>query len=179
MEHLAWLALPIAAAAIAPASFAAEYLSVEEAQRLLFPGATRFDPVALQLTAERSTVLNSVAAVHSAVEPRLWTAAAGARTLGYFALHDVIGKQDYITYAVALDAQGRVSGVEILAYRESHGYEIRNARWRAQFAGKGAGAPLKLEEDIVNISGATLSCRHVTDGVRRIVALVAMLARGN
>jgi len=33
-------------------------------------------------------------------------------------------------------------------------------------------------DDIANISGATLSCTHVTDGVRRIVAVVALARRG-
>jgi Na+-transporting NADH:ubiquinone oxidoreductase subunit NqrC len=55
-------------------------------------------------------------------------------------------------------------------YRESYGYEIRNVEWRAQFAGKTSAAPLKLENDIQNVSGATLSCRHVTDGVKRVLA---------
>ncbi len=30
--------------------------------------------------------------------------------------------------------------------------------------------PLKLTEDIQNISGATLSSKHITDGVRRLLA---------
>ena len=51
---------------------------------------------------------------------------------------------------------------------------MRDPRWRAQFAGKRRGAPLRLEQDIKNLSGATLSCRHVTDGVRRLLALHAL-----
>jgi hypothetical protein len=30
---------------------------------------------------------------------------------------------------------------------------------------------LKVGEGVANISGATLSCAHVTDGVRRIAAI--------
>jgi hypothetical protein len=29
-------------------------------------------------------------------------------------------------------------------------------------------------DDIANISGATLSCSHVTEGIKRIVAVVAV-----
>jgi hypothetical protein len=65
-----------------------------------------------------------------------------------------------------------VRQVEILSYRESHGYEIRQDAWRAQFVGKGPAAPIRIGDDIRNISGATLSCTHVTDGVHLIVALV-------
>jgi len=64
-----------------------------------------------------------------------------------------------------------VRGIEILEYRENYGGEVRYAAWRGQFAGKTAADPVKLEHDIRNISGATLSCRHVTEGVRRLLAL--------
>ena len=55
-----------------------------------------------------------------------------------------------------------------------HSSEIRSdpngdAAWRRQFAGKTARDPLKLDQDIRNISGATLSCRHVTDGIKRLL----------
>jgi Na+-transporting NADH:ubiquinone oxidoreductase subunit NqrC len=55
-------------------------------------------------------------------------------------------------------------------YRETYGYEIRNAAWRRQFVGKRHGDSLKLDQDIRNITGATLSCRHITDGVKRLLA---------
>src|SRR5256885_9528087 len=68
------------------------------------------------------------------------------------------------------DADGSVKQIEIMDYRESYGHEVRNADWRAQFVHKNASAPLKLDQDIRNISGATLSSRHIADGVRRILA---------
>ena len=54
---------------------------------------------------------------------------------------------------------------------------MRLPAWRKQFVGKGAASAIKVGEDIANISGATLSCTHVTDGVRRIVAVVAAARR--
>jgi hypothetical protein len=93
------------------------------------------------------------------------------------AVDDVIGKFERITYAAALGADGAISGVEILSYRESHGFEVRLPPWRRQFVGKGPAAPLQVGVDIANISGATLSCQHLTEGVRRIVAVVDALRR--
>ena len=84
---------------------------------------------------------------------------------------EVLGKHELITFALALDRQGRVVGIEILDYRESHGGEIRDPRWRAQFAGKSSRDPLQLDRDIRNISGATLSCRHITDGVKHLLEI--------
>lgn len=44
------------------------------------------------------------------------------------------------------------------------------ASWLAQFVGKTSASPLRLNGDIRNISGATLSSTHVTEGVKRILA---------
>jgi len=81
----------------------------------------------------------------------------------------VLGKHEFITYAVAIDAPGQVKGIEILDYRETYGYQIRDKAWRQKFVGKTARDPLTLDKDIPNISGATLSSKHVTDGVRRVL----------
>jgi FMN-binding protein len=89
---------------------------------------------------------------------------------GFFIVDEVVGKHEFITYAIGLNADGTVKQIEIMTYRESYGYEVRNPDWRAQFVGKNASAPLKLNKDIKNISGATLSCRHIADGVKRILA---------
>jgi Na+-translocating ferredoxin:NAD+ oxidoreductase RnfG subunit len=93
---------------------------------------------------------------------------------GVFVLDEVVGKHEFITYAVGINEDGRVAGVEIVDYRESYGYEVRNAEWRAQFIGKSTADPLLLTHDVRNVSGATLSCKHVTDGVKRVLATYAV-----
>jgi hypothetical protein len=151
---------------------AAEYLSIDAAQRVLLPKADRFVEVMIALTpAERA----QVAALAGPQPPhrslRAWQGLRGEELAGYVFMDEVIGKEDFITYAVALDAQGRASEVEVLAYRESHGGEIRNAAWRQQFAGRAGLEHLRVATDIKNIAGATLSCEHVTQGVRWLAAL--------
>jgi FMN-binding domain len=93
---------------------------------------------------------------------------------GYFFVDAVIGKHDLITYAVALTGDGKVRQTEILEYREAYGGEVRNAHWRAQFLGRQHGDPVRIGRDIQNISGATLSCEHLTDGIRRLLATYAI-----
>lgn len=171
-----WRALPLAALVFAPAAYATQYLSVEAAQHAAFPGALSFVPVAVNLDAAARAHLAQIAHPPGARDPRVWRAMAGAQVLGMFYLDAVIGKEEYIGYAVALDNAGRVLRLDILDYRETHGWEIRNQRWRAQFTGKSAADTVEIGGDIANISGATLSCRHVTDGVRRLLALNAILA---
>jgi Na+-transporting NADH:ubiquinone oxidoreductase subunit NqrC len=91
-----------------------------------------------------------------------------------FFVDQVVGKHEFITWALGVNADGSVKGVEILDYRETYGAEVRDPKWRAQFVGKAHGADLRLNRDIRNISGATLSCRHLTDGVKRLLATYAV-----
>jgi hypothetical protein len=142
----AFIAAPLALSITA--AHATVYLTVEQAQQSIFAGAS-FTPLDLGR------------------RERVWRVSPG----GWFIVDQVLGKHELITYALGIDAQGRARGIEILEYRESHGGEVRDAAWRAQFAGKTAADPLKLDRDIRNISGATLSCRHVTDGVKRLLQL--------
>ena len=84
-------------------------------------------------------------------------------------IDQVLGKHEFITFAVGLTASGEVKGIEILEYRESYGQQVREENWKKQFVGKNLSSPLKINTDIKNISGATLSSAHVTAGVKRIL----------
>jgi Na+-translocating ferredoxin:NAD+ oxidoreductase RnfG subunit len=147
-----WVRYTLPAAAImsvASPTYAMQYLSIDEAQKQAFPSATRF--VEMQ-------------------SGRVWKAEAGGRVAGFFIFDRVVGKHLYIDYAVALTPSGAVHSVEILQYRESYGGEIRSPSWLAQFVGKTSGSSLKINSDIRNIAGATLSSTHVTEGVQRVLA---------
>jgi len=151
---------------------AADYLSVEEAQRAIFPQADHFTEVALALTAAQR---RQVAALAGPQPPhrslRAWKAMRGEALVGYVFVDEVIGKEDFITYAAGIDTAGILRVLEVLAYRESHGGEIRSEAWRRQFVGRKGVGELRMPTDIKNIAGATLSCEHVTAGVRWLMAL--------
>ena len=172
------LAAAVVAMAAAPSSaFAVDYLSAEQAARLMFPDADTFEPRAVTLDAAQMQQLGAQGVrARSANWPVLVARRAGA-ALGFVVTDNVVGKVELIGYAVGIALDGSVRQIEILSYRESHGHEIRLPAWRRQFVGKGSGSVLRIGDDIANISGATLSCTHVTDGVRRIVAVVALARR--
>jgi Na+-translocating ferredoxin:NAD+ oxidoreductase RnfG subunit len=173
MRQNEWLLIPaiIAPAAITAPAFAVQYLTVEQAQKALFPEASRFVQTDLTFTPDlrRQIEKASGVRVRNTVQP-VWRAEGTGKALGWFIVDEVIGKHEFITYAVALTTDGAVKGIEILDYRETHGAEVRNAQWRAQFIGKKSDAHLKLDNDIQNISGATLSCKNITNGVKRLLA---------
>jgi hypothetical protein len=149
-DWIRWTAPAAAVVSITSAAHAVQYLSVPEAQKLAFPSATQF--VETQAG-------------------RVWRAEAGGKTIGLFVFDRVIGKHLFIDYAVSLDPAGRVHRVDILQYRESYGGEVRQASWLAQFVGKTSASPLQVDNDIRNISGATLSSHHVTEGVKKVLGL--------
>jgi Na+-transporting NADH:ubiquinone oxidoreductase subunit NqrC len=175
LDH--WFLIPvlILPAAISAPAFAVQYLSVEQAQKILFPNAEQFPAAPFTLSVEQRRAIETATGVPvRAGEIKAWRVQQGGKAAGWFLLDEVYGKHELITYAVALTPDGAVQGIEILDYRESHGGAVRNPKWRAQFIGKKAGAPLQLDEDIQNISGATLSCKHLADGVRRLLATYAV-----
>ncbi|HLJ63990.1 MAG TPA: FMN-binding protein [Stellaceae bacterium] len=153
-------------------ALATEYLTVDAAQKLAFPEAQSFVPANIVFKPADLEAIERL----SGQRPRtrgeqVWRAEGGKGLLGFFILDYVIGKHLVIDYAVALDPDGRVRRVEILQYRESYGGEIANADWLGQFIGKTSHDPLELDRDIRNISGATLSSRHVSEGLKRVLAI--------
>ena len=103
----------------------------------------------------------------------------GGNLLGFARVRNVKGKDQPITFLVAIDSQDVLKDVDILVYREPYGGEVAYEPWRKQFRGKAATAPLVVGSDIKNISGATISSHSVTLGVRQTLAdLTAWHAAG-
>ncbi len=162
--------LPAAALVIASPVHAKVYLSVEQAQQLMFPGAS-FAPQFLTLTDAQAKAIESASNTNVLNRDlKIWKVSTG----GWFIADEVVGKHEFIPIALGLDASGAVKDIEILEYREAYGDGVRNPQWRAQFTGKRNSAKLTLTDDIQNISGATLSSKHITDGVRRLLATYAI-----
>ncbi|UFZ07883.1 FMN-binding protein [Bradyrhizobium ontarionense] len=142
-DWLKWAAPAAAVVSIASPAYAMQYMSVEEAQKAAFPGA-------------------SFAEVQAG---RVWKASSG----GYIYYDHVVGKHLLIDYTVAIGADGRVRRVDILNYRESYGGEVHDASWLGQFVGKSSQNEVRINSDIRNISGATLSSTHLTEGVKKVL----------
>ncbi len=151
--------------------YATTYLTVEQAQAICFSNAVQFIPADVRLSAQQMKAIEKDSGVRVRLNSqKVWRAQAGDKLLGWVIQDEVLGKHEFINWVLALNADGSVRHIEILDYRETYGYQIREAKWRMQFDGKQHGARLKLDEDIKNISGATLSCRHITDGVKRLLS---------
>ena len=166
-----WL-IPLGAVAASQAAFATQYMTVQQAQQEAFAGAGEFRA----MSPPDAATLASIGAP-AGWSPQLFEARAGDKRLGWLIVDQVIGKSEAITYALALDAVGSVILLEVLEYRESHGGEVRMPAWRKQFVGKTASDAAGLGREIKIISGATLSCRHLTEGVQRLLKLHQLALR--
>jgi hypothetical protein len=100
---------------------------------------------------------------------------AGPRAplLGHALLTEERGKYRPITFLVGVDTALRVAGVRVLVYREPRGGEVARQYFLRQYQGKGVGDPIRLNRDIINISGATISVHSLNAGVRKTLALLA------
>lgn len=143
------------------------YVSSEQAQKILFPNKSLTkNPIII--TDDLQDKLRAASSIrHPFQGERIWKTNDG----GWLVIDEVIGKHEMVTYAVALSSTGSILGIEILEYVESYGYEVAEPQWRKQFVGKTVHDPIKLNQDIQNIGGATLSCKHITDGVKRVTVL--------
>jgi len=150
------------------------YISVDQAQKILFPGSQfTLQPILIDQALQAS--LKKVSGVHYPFRgEHIWRDQAG----NYLVIDEVVGKHEMIRYAVGITTTGTIQGIEILEYRESYGYEVAEQQWRQQFVGKTAYDPLKLNRDIQNISGATLSSKHITDGVKRVMHFYQVALKG-
>ena len=153
-------------------SSAQQFYTVELAQKAIFQDADSFKLNPVSLTSDQVSKVKSASGTGTPIpEKKIWQVLQADKQVGWFIVDEVYGKHEFITYAVGINLDGTVRMIEILDYRETYGYQVREAGWRNQFVGKNANSNLKLDKGIDNISGATLSCKHLADGVKRVLAL--------
>ncbi len=82
-------------------------------------------------------------------------------------------------YLVFLDSDLVVIKTKVLIYREEYGGEIGSRRWLKQFIGKNEKDDLKYGENIIAISGATISVRSFTEAMNNLLKSLKILHSKN
>ena len=150
-----------------------EFLTEEEAARLMFPKSERMALDSVELNADQKRVIEERIGWHfPETQFNIYIGKTGAVIDGYAIVQNTIGKHKAITYMVGVDPKGEVLNVEVLVYRESKGVEVRTKRFNAQYEGKTLFDPIRINRDIINISGATMSVRSMSAGVKRALVMV-------
>ena len=154
-------------------SMAEVYLTEEEAIKLMFPKSELVKKNLLRLPTDKKMAIEERIGWKFPEETfEVYIGETGTQVDGYAFVQNTIGKHKPMTYMVGVDARGRVSNVELLVFRESRGSEVRTKRFNVQYEGKTASDPVRLNKDIINISGATMSVRSMTAGIKRVLVLV-------
>jgi len=144
-----------------------------------FGDDVRVHPVEITLSSVDAALLSKRSgARHAWNKVDVWKAEKGGKTAGVLMVDNVKGKARPITYLVAFDTAGVILAMEVLAYRESHGGEVRSPLFLEQFAEKSHRDALTVGKDIRNISGATISSRALARGARALAIYVQYLQEG-
>ncbi len=149
------------------------YLSPAEGRAKIFPQAVRFErEVHFLPPAAKVELVEELgrAFAEDSLAVDLAYGKDGA-LLGYAIVLEEVGKFRPITFIVGVDRHFAVCGAAVLVYRESRGGQVRQPRFLRQYMGKDLGDPIRINRDIINISGATLSVRSLNFGVRKVLAL--------
>ncbi|WP_242206047.1 FMN-binding protein [Aestuariivivens insulae] len=99
--------------------------------------------------------------------------------LGYAYVAKAPSKTAQFDYLVLLDKDLIVLKSKVLIYREDYGGEIGSRRWLKQFIGKKKGDELKYGDNIVAISGATISVRSMTNAMNNLLQSLKILDSKN
>jgi H+/Na+-translocating ferredoxin:NAD+ oxidoreductase subunit G len=149
------------------------FLTEEDAVALMFPNSERFRKETLQISLEQKAQVESRIGWKFPEDSfEVYIFESGATVDGYAMIHNTIGKHKPMTYMVGVDNKGRVTNVELLVFREARGSEVRKKRFSYQYEGKTVFDPVRINKDIINISGATMSVRSMSAGVKRVLVLV-------
>jgi len=149
------------------------FLTEDEALKLMFPKSGNIRKDLIRLTPEKKAQIEDRIGWKFPEELfEVYIGETGAQIDGYALIQNTIGKHKPMTYMVGIDHTGHVLNVELLVFREARGSEVRTKRFNVQYEGKTVADPVRLNKDIINISGATMSVRSMTAGIKRGLVLV-------
>lgn len=143
------------------------FMTVEEAQQRIFPGLSFTEQSATIDQDQYNKLIDETGSQPYARKVKAWRSSNG----DWLVLDQVIGRNDWITYAVGIAADGRIKQIEIIeCLADWDG--ITNPAWRAIFRGLARKYPLNM---VPVISGSTQSSEQVVAGARRILSTVALV----
>jgi len=156
-------------------SFSKVFYAKDEALKVAFPEADRVEMRTFIL--KNAEIQRAEQLARARIESKLFTFYVGKKAgavIGYAAIDTHTVRTLPETFMVVLSPEGRVRTALILAFHEPLEY-LPTERWYEQFAQKSLADALRVGGDVHGIVGATLSAQATARGVRRALALHAVL----
>lgn len=149
------------------------FMTEEEAVKIMLPKSQHIRKEMLRLSQEKKELVQQRIGWKFPEDSfEVYIGETGDKVDGYAMIHNTIGKHKHMTYMVGVDAKGRCSNVELLVFREAKGSEVGRKRFNSQYEGRTVLDPIRINKDIINISGATMSVRSINAGVKRVLVLI-------
>jgi thiamine biosynthesis lipoprotein ApbE len=149
------------------------YLTEEQALREVFPHCDEILFNVIPLTEEEKSQLQN--RLRRKIYEDFFVVYMGIKSgkvTGYAIITEEIGKFHPYTFIVSVDLKGKINKIAILVYRESRGSDIAKKRFLYQFKGKSLKNRIRINRDIINISGATMSVVTMCKGVKKILTVI-------
>jgi hypothetical protein len=159
--------------------------SFEQAAHGFFPEAEGLLHEELRLTPKQQQDLETLLKAYPARGWRFhWQetypflqASRQGKLLGSLLQIEEIGKHRLISFAVAVQADGRLLGLALLSYRENYGLQIKDPKFLRQYQGKQWSDKIDTPGDIDAVSGATYSSYASNRAVRKALAVLRLLKK--
>ena len=149
------------------------YLTEEQALALVFPECDEVVTDEFVMTPEEKSSLEKLLSRRLYEDGfRTYIGKRDGAIQGYAIITEEIGKFHPFTFVVGVGTDGKITNIAILVYRESRGGEIAKKRFLYQFMGKSFKNPIRINKDIINVTGATTSVQCMCAGVRKVLGVI-------
>ncbi len=135
-----------------------------EMWRTVFPGSTQLRKIEL---IDQDTQ-----------KARLYAVESTQGIVGYMATNETVSRSGPFKIIVLTGTDRAIKEARTIAYPHLFGRAIQSPKFTSQFIGKSAAAPISIGDDIDAISGATLSSKAMTKGVRETIAIIEQHLEG-
>lgn len=149
------------------------YLTEEQALDLVFPECDEIVADEFVMTGEEKNSLEKMLSRRLYEDGfRVYLGKKEGTIRGYAIITEEIGKFHPFSFIVAVNPDGKIYTVAVLVYRESRGGEVARKRFIYQFIGKSLKNPIRINKDIINVTGATMSVQYMCAGVRKVLTVI-------
>jgi Na+-translocating ferredoxin:NAD+ oxidoreductase RnfG subunit len=150
---------------------AEQLITEKEAIHKVFPGSTVTEQVDICLSAEGILRVEKEAHIvfneGNSARVAYREVKNEEKVIGSIVVDSVQGRWGPIKFLMGVDRAGVVVGVVVLEHKEVRGKPIVKQRFLKQYLGKTSKDPVRVQKDIDGVTGATVSSRALTDGVRK------------
>lgn len=99
--------------------------------------------------------------------------------IGYAYIGRGNSMKDVFDYVILFDSDLIIKKAKVLIYRETYGTQIGTQRWLKQFTGKTLADELVYGDNIVAISGATISASSMSNEANNVLSSIKVLIKNN